>query len=412
MEPIIERCAGVDIGQATVVACVLVGGPHQRARKEVRTFRTVTKELLVMRDWFSEKGVTHVAMESTGVYWKPVYALLEDGFELIVGNAQHIKAVPGRKTDVKDSEWLADLVRHGLIPKSFVPPPPIRVLRDLMRYRKKLVDSRTAERNRLLKLLETANIKLSSVVCDVFGVSGMLMLRALLRGSSNPQVMAQLAKGRLRRRVDDLELALDGRMDEDHRFLLSLQLARLKALDRHMAQLDIRIDQRLEPYREKHALLMQIPGVDRILAATLIAELGVDMTVFRGPRAVAAWAGVCPGNNESAGRRRGAKTRKGNVHLTTALVEAAAGASRKHGSYLRDKFFRLKARRGHNRAAIAIGHKILIAAYQMLATGVDYKDLGAAYLDHLDKTKVASQLVRRLNRLGYEVTITENGARA
>lgn len=412
MEPIIERCAGVDVGQAIVVACVLVGGPHQRTRKEVRTFRTVTKELLAMRDWFSEKGVTHVAMESTGVYWKPVYALLEDGFELIVGNAQHIKAVPGRKTDVKDSEWLADLLRHGLIPKSFVPPPPIRVLRDLMRYRKKLVDSRTAERNRLLKLLETANIKLSSVVCDVFGVSGMLMLRALLRGSSNPQVMAQLAKGRLRRKVDDLELALDGRMDEDHRFLLSLQLARLKALDRHMAQLDVRIDRRLEPYREKHALLMQIPGVDRILAATLIAELGVDMTAFRGPRAVAAWAGVCPGNNESAGRRRGAKARKGNVHLTTALVEAAAGASRKHGSYLRDKFFRLKARRGHNRAAMAIGHKILIAAYHMLSTGVDYKDLGAAYLDHLDKTKVAAQLVRRLNRLGYQVTISETGTAA
>jgi transposase len=412
MDPIIERVAGVDVGQAFVVACVLVGGPHERARKEVKTFRTLTKELLAMRDWFSEKGVTHVAMESTGVYWKPIHALLEDGFEVVVGNAYHIKAVPGRKTDVKDAEWLADLLRHGLISKSFVPPRPIRVLRDLVRYRRKLVGSRTAERNRLLKLLETANIKLSSVVCDVFGVSGKLMLRALLEGRSKPEDMAQLARGRMRRKISDLELALDGRLDEHHRFLLALQLRRLETLEADIAQVDARIDEQLEPYRDKHALLAQIPGVDRVLAATLIAEMGVDMSVFRGPRALAAWAGVCPGNNESAGRRLGSRTRRGNVYLTTALVEAALGASLTHGSYLRDKFFRLKARRGHNRAAMAIAHKILIAAYHVLSTGADYKDLGDGYLDHLDKTKVASQLVRRLNRLGYQVTLTEDDTAA
>jgi transposase len=286
------------------------------------------------------------------------------------------------------------------------------VLRDLVRYRRRLVGSRTAERNRLLKLLETANIKLSSVVCDVFGVSGKLMLRALLEGRSKPEDMAQLARGRMRRKIGDLELALDGRLDEHHRFLLALQLRRLETLEADIAQVDARIDEQLEPYRDKQALLAQIPGVDRVLAATLIAELGVDMSVFHGPRALAAWAGVCPGNNESAGRRLGSRRRRGNVYLTTALVEAALGASLTHGSYLRDKFFRLKARRGHNRAAMAIAHKILIATYHVLSTGADYKDLGDGYLDHLDKTKVASQLVRRLNRLGYQVTLTENDTAA
>jgi len=245
MEPIIERCASVDVGQATVVACLLVGGPKGRPRKELRTFRTVTKELLEMRDWFLSEGVSQVGMESTGVYWKPIHAVLEDSFEVIVGNAHHIKNVPGRKTDVRDAEWLATLVRHGLIAKSFVPPPPIRVLRDLLRYRRKLVESRTAERNRLLKLLETANIKLSSVASNVFGVSGMLMLKALLKGATTPQEMAGLAKGRLRERISDLELALEGNMDADHRFLLGVQLSRLEQVESDIARLDERIDERL-----------------------------------------------------------------------------------------------------------------------------------------------------------------------
>jgi transposase len=410
MEPIVERVGGVDVGQATVVATVLVGAPHQRPKRETRRFRTLTRELLEMREWFLATGVTHVALESTGVYWQPVYALLEDRFEVIVGNARHIKNVPGRKTDVKDSEWLAELARHGLIAKSFVPPKPIRQLRDLLRYRRKLVESRTAERNRLLKLLETANIKLASIVSDVFGVSGMLMLRALVAGQAAPADIAPLAKGRLRPKVADLILALEGRLEDHHRFLLQLQLRRLNQVDADLADLDGHIDQALLPYQEACRLLQQIPGVHRVLAAVLVAELGTDMSVFPSARHLAAWAGMCPGNNESAGKHRPASARKGNVHLRTALVEAAVSASRKKGSYLREKFHRLRVRRGPQRAAIAIGHKILIAVYHMLATGASYHDLGAAYLDRVEQQRVARNLVRRLERLGYDVSIQHKAA--
>ncbi len=405
MEPIVERCCGLDVHQATVVACVLVGGAHQRPRKEVRSFGTKTRELMELRDWLRENGCTHVGMEATGIYWKPVYAVLEDAFELVVGNAHHIKNVPGRKTDVKDSEWIADLLRHGLIAKSFVPPKPIRELRDLLRYRRKLVESRSAERNRLQKLLETANIKLASVASDVFGVSGMAMLKAIVRGDATPAEMAQLAKKRLRQKLGELELALEGKVEEHHRFLLEIQLCRLEQVDEHIAKLDARIDAQLTPYREHHVRLAQIPGVDRILASVLIAELGTDMTVFKSAGHLAAWAGVCPGNNESAGKRKKGPARKGNVHLMTALVEAAHGASRKKDSYLKDKFFRLKARRGYLRAAVAIAHKILKVVYVMLSTGADYCDLGAAYLDAIDAKRVTGTLVRRLERLGYDVSI-------
>jgi transposase len=324
---------------------------------------------------------------------------------VIVGNAHHIKNVPGRKTDVKDSEWLANLTRHGLIRKSFIPPRPIRELRDLLRYRRKLVEGRSAERNRLLKLLETANVKLSSVATNVFGVSGMLMLRALAEGRSRPSEMAGLARGRLRAKTSDLVLALDGRVAEHHRFLLGLQLRRLDLMEEDVAKVDGRIDECLKPYMEPFERLTQIPGVDRVVAATFIGELGVDMTVFQGPGHLAAWVGVCPGNNESGGKRKEAAARKGNVHLRTALVEGAVAASRKKGSYFRDKFFRLKARRGHKRAALAIGHKILIAAYHMLVRGVDYKDLGDTYLDSIDKGRTARNLVHRLERLGYAVRL-------
>lgn len=405
MEPIVERCCGLDVHQATVVACILVGGAHQRPRKEVRSFGTKTRELMDLRDWLRENGCTRVGMEATGIYWKPVHAVLEDDFEIVVGNAHHIKNVPGRKTDVKDSEWIADLLRHGLISKSFVPPKPIRELRDLLRYRRKLVENRSAERNRLLKLLETANIKLASVASDVFGASGMAMLKALVRGDASPKEMAQLAKKLLRRKLAELELALEGKVEEHHRFVLEMQLSRLEQLDQHVAKLDERIDAKLAPYREQHARLTKIPGIDRVLAAVLIAELGTDMSVFKSAKHLAAWAGVCPGNNESAGKRKRTDTRKGNVHLMTALVEAAHNASRKKGSYLKDKFFRIKARRGYLRAAVAIGHKILKAVYVMLSTGAEYKDLGEAYLDTLDAQRVKNNLIRRLERLGYDVTI-------
>ena len=410
MESIVERCCGVDVHQASVVACLLVGGAHEKPRKEIRSFGTKTRDLMDLRDWLADNGCKCVGMESTGIYWKPVYAVLEDDFDIVVGNAHHIKNVPGRKTDVKDSEWIADLLRHGLIAKSFVPPKPLRELRDLLRYRRKLIENRSAERNRLQKLLETANIKLASVASDVFGVSGMAMLKALIQGDATPKEMAQLARKRLRQKIADLELALEGRLEEHHRFILQMQLSRLEQLDDHVTKLDERIDAKLAPYREQHTRLTKIPGVDRIIAAVIIAEVGTDMSVFKSAAHLAAWAGVCPGNNESAGKRGHTVTRKGNVHLMTALVEAAHGASRTKGTYFKDKFFRLKARRGHLRAAVAIGHKVLRAAHRMLSTGAEYKDLGDAYLDSIDAQRVSTNLVRRLQRLGFDVTISQRAA--
>lgn len=407
MEPIVERSCGLDVHQATVVACLLVGSANQRPRKEVRSFGTKTRELMELRDWLRENGCTHVGMEATGIYWKPVHAVLEDDFEVVVGNAHHIKNVPGRKTDVKDSEWIADLVRHGLIRKSFVPPKPLRELRDLLRYRRKLTDSQTAERNRMLKLLETANIKLATVASNVFGASGRTMLRALLDGKLTPEQMADLAKGRLRKKLAELAPALDGRVEEHHRFLLGMQLERMEQVEATIKKLDERIDEKLMPYQKQHKLLAQIPGVDRVGAAVIIAELGVDMTVFPTVRHAAAWAGVCPGNNESAGKRKGQQGRKGNPHLTTALVQAAVAASRTKGTYLKEKYWRLKARRGPMRAALAVAHKILIAAYHMLANDTDHRDLGADHLDKISVVSTKNSLVKRLERLGYRVTLQE-----
>ena len=405
MRVIIERCCGLDVHQETVVACLLIGAPGDRPTKEVRTFRTVTRDLEALRDWLVGAGVTHVGMESTGVYWRPVYAVLEGHFDLIVGNARHIRNVPGRKTDVKDAEWIADLVRHGLIAKSFVPPRPLREMRELLRYRRKLTESQAAERNRLLKLLETANIKLASIMSDVFGVSGRAMLRALIEGQASVEAMADLAKGQLRRKRSELILALEGRMEEHHRFLLTTQLRRLETIEQDIAALDLRINERLEPYRAPHALLMQIPGVDWLVAAVLIAEIGVDMSVFLSVYHLSSWAGVCPGGHESAGRQKSGRARKGNVHLRTMLVGAAISAAKTRGSYLKDKFHRLKARRGAMRAALAIAHKILVSAYHMLAKGLAYRDLGEAYLDQSGQTRTVANLKRRLERLGYHVTL-------
>lgn len=406
MQTLVERGCGLDVHQATVVACLLVALKNGKVTKQIQTFHTTTRELVKLREWLLAEGCTHVAMESTGVYWKPVFAILEGFFELVVANAQHVKKVPGRKTDVKDAEWLADLLCHGLLRSSFVPPKPIRELRDLLRYRRKLVESQSAERNRLLKLLETANIKLSSVASDVFGVSGLLMLRALVEGKATPAEMAQLAKGRLRNKVQDLELALEGKIEEHHRFLLQLQLDRLQAVEQDLDKLEQRIQEKLQPYATQQTLLQEIPGVDRTVAAVIIAEMGVDMGVFASVSQLASWAGLCPGNNESAGKRKSSHIPKGNVYLKTALVEAANAAARAKGTYLRDKFFRLKGRRGYKRAAIAIAHKILVAVYHMLSQQVSYNDLGDLYLDKLNKSHLTRNLVHRLERLGYSVTLT------
>lgn len=412
METLVERGCGLDVHQATVVACLLVVRRNGTVQKQTQTFGTTTRDLMKLRDWLLSEGCTHVAMESTGVYWKPVYAILEGAFQLVVANAQHVKKVPGRKTDVKDAEWIADLVCHGLLRPSFVPPQPIRELRDLTRYRRKLVEAQAAERNRLLKLLESANIKLASVATDVFGTSGRLMLRALIQGKSTPQEMAELAKKKLRSKIPELELALEGRVEEHHRFLLKLQLDRVEAIEADLATLEQRIEEKLHPYKEQRILLDEIPGVDSTLAAVIIAELGIDMSVFQSVSQLASWAGVCPGNNESAGKRKSSRVPKGNVYLKTALVEAAHAAARSKGTYLRDKFHRLKARRGYNRAAVAIAHKILVSIYHMLSQNVSYNDLGDLYLDKLNKHHLTRNLVRRLERLGYSVTVTPQDATA
>lgn len=405
MEAIVERACGLDVHQSVIVACVLVGAANERPRKEVRSFRTVTRELLELKDWLEQLGCTHVGMESTGVYWKPVHALLEEQFCVIVGNAHHIKTVPGRKTDVKDAEWIADLIRHGLIRASFVPPKDIRVLRELTRYRRKLVQTRATERNRLIKLLETANVKLASFLTDVFGVSGMAMLRALLRGELQPSEMAKLAKGRLRSKVADIELALEAELAPHQRFILQTQLDRLEQADAQVQSLDERIEEQLAPYREEVALLQQIHGLSRVVVPEVIAEIGVDMTAFQSDSHLSSWGGVCPGNHESAGKRKRGTKRSGNVHLTTALVEAAQGAVRKKDSYLKDKFHRLKARRGYKRALMAVAHKILIAVYHVLRDRKPYHDLGDSFLDRNAKRRATSSLVRRLENLGYSVEL-------
>jgi transposase len=335
--------------------------------------------------------------------------VLEGEFSLVVGNAHHIKNVPGRKTDVKDSEWIADLLRHGLIAASFVPPKPIRELRDLMRYRRKLVETRSTERNRLLKHLETANIKVSAVATDVFGKSGTLMLRAIAGGETDVVAMAELARGRLRSKTEALHGALEGTVQDHHRFVLRMQLDRLQELAHDLQQLDDYIDQKLEPYRSAIAALEEIPGVGKHTATAIVSEMGVDMSAFRSERHLAAWAGVCPGNNESAGKKLGARARKGNQHLRGALLEAALAAARTRGSYFRAKYYALKARRGAKRAAIAIAHKLLVVAYHVLADGRPFADLGDGYLDTLASSRTTNHLVRRLERLGYRVHLEQVG---
>jgi len=405
MDRMIERCAGLGVHQATVVACVLITEGGRRPRKELRVFGTMTHDLEALRDWLACERVTHVGMESTGVYWRPVHAVLEEQVVVIVGNARHIRNVPGRKTDMKDAEWIAELVCCGLIRPSFVPPKPLRELRELLRYRRKLTEAQAAERNRLQKLLEIANIKLGSVATDVLGVSGRAILRALIDNTTSPEQMADLARGRLRRKRDELVHALNGRLSDTQRFLLSMQLRRVEDIETLIEALDRHITEKLVPYQAEMALLMQIPGVDWVVAAVLIAEIGVDMSVFVSAHHLAAWAGLCPGSHESAGKRKSTSARKGNVHLRTMLVGAARPAARTKGSYFKDKYHRLKARRGAMRAAMAIAHKILLAAYHMLARRVGYRELGEAYIDQLDQTRTAANLKRRLERLGYVVSI-------
>jgi transposase len=410
VEVVYERCCGLDLHKQTVVACLIVPGDGTTPDKQIRTFGTLTDELLALADWLIAAGCTHVAMESTGVYWKPIYNLLEGNFELLLVNARHIKQVPGRKTDVKDCEWIADLLRHGLLRGSFVPDRPQRELRELTRYRTTLIRERAAEANRVHKTLEGANIKLGSVATDVLGVSGRQMLAALVAGTAEPAHLAELAQGKLRTKLPELERALTGRIGAHQRFMLAKQLAHLDALDELIEQLSAEVQERLRPFVAAVAHLDTIPGVGLRTAETLVAEIGTNLERFPTAGHLASWAGMCPGNDESAGKRRSGKTRNGDAWLRSALIEAAQAAARTRRSYLAAQYHRLAGRRGKKKALVAVGHSILVIAYHLLTEQTDYRELGALYFDQRDEQRVTRRLVNRLQALGYTVSLERPAA--
>jgi transposase len=406
MQVTYERCCGIDVHKKTIVACAIVPGADGKPQREVRTFDTMTGDLKALAEWLKGLGVTHVAMESTGVYWKPVYNLLEGQFEILVVNAEHIKKVAGRKTDVQDAEWIADLLRHGLLKGSFIPGAQQRALRDLTRYRTRLIDARTEEVNRLQKVLEGANIKLASVVTDVTGVSGRAILAALLAGHATPAEMAELAKGRLRLKRTELCRALEGVLQPHQRFMVVELLGHIDYLDEAIAHLDAEVAEQTRPFEAELARLDSIPGVNRRIAEVLAAEVGVDMKPFADAEHLASWGAMCPGNKTSGGKRYGGKTRQGSPWLRRALTEAAHGAARKKNQYLKALYHRLAGRRGHKRAIIAVGHSILKIAYHVLTRQQTYQDLGETYFDERDREGVKRRAVRRLEQLGFTVNLT------
>jgi transposase len=408
MDVVYERCCGLDIHKKQVVACVVVPGPDGQPTKQIRTFGTMTADLLALADWLRAQAVRHVAMESTGVYWQPIYNLLEDEFALLLANARHLKTVPGRKTDVRDCEWIADLLRHGLLKASFVPPRPQRELRELTRYRTALIRQRSDEVNRLQKTLEGANIKLAAVASNVVGVSGRQILQELIAGTTDPATLAELAHGRLREKRPQLERALAGQFQAHHRFLVAQQLAHLDALDGLIDEVSIEIERRLRPFGGEQERLDTIPGIARRGAEILLAELGADLGRFGTAAQLASWAGLCPGNHESAGKRTSGKTRPGNPWLRSLLVEAAHAAGRTQ-TYLGARFRRLAARKGRKKAAVAVAHAILRIAYYLLTRQTVYQDLGVSYLDQRDRQAVERRAVRRLESLGYTVSLAPAG---
>jgi transposase len=405
MDVLYSRCCGIDIHKRTAVACVIVPGPNGQPSKTLRTFGTMTDDLLALADWLMSEGVSDVALEATGVYWKPLWNLLESTFTLVLANPQHIKAVPGRKTDVKDAEWIADLLRHGLLRGSFVPDRPQRELRELTRYRTALIRERAREINRVQKTLEGANIKLGDVASNVLGASGRAMLQGLVTGNSDTASLADLARGKLRDKRAALERALSGRMGAHQRFMLAEQLCHIDALDEAIDRVSAEVAERVQPFDAEIMRLDAVPGVGRRTAEALVAEIGIDMTRFPSPAHLASWAGMCPGNHESAGKQQGGKSRSGNKWLKAALVEAAQAVARTRGTYLAAQFRRLAARRGKQKASVAVGHSLLVIAYHLLAHGHEYDDLGANYFDERDRQLVQRRLVRRLEGLGYRVQL-------
>ena len=401
VEVVHERCAGLDVHKKTVASYVIT--PEGRER---RTYRTFTQELLALVDWLKARGVTHVAMESTGVYWKPIYNLLEDsGIKVLLVNAAHVKNVPGRKTDMKDAEWLAELLRHGLLRGSFVPDRPQRELRELVRYRRSLIEEQAREANRIQKVLEGANLKLGDVASDVLGKSGRAILKAIVAGESDPTKLAALARGRLKNKRTELEQALAGLVGPHQRMLLMAQLEHIEFLEGQIERLDQEIAERMRPFEAIMERLVEIDGVAWRTAEDVLAVIGVDMSPWPTAAHLASWAGLCPGNHESAGKRKSGKTRKGNTLLRAALVRAAQAAARSKGTYLSAQFHRLAARRGKNRAAVAVAHTLLIILYHMLKHGTRYRDLGADHFDRINEQQTVQRAVKRLEALGYEVTL-------
>ena len=410
MDVIVERCAGVDIGKDEVVGSVRGPGEGGRGRrKETRTFRSFTSQIEAMADWFKAEGVTRVVMEATGSYWKPVWYVLEEaGFELLLVNARHVKIVPGRKTDVADAEWLAELLEHGLLRGSFVPSAVIRELRDLTRYRKRLIQAHTSECQRIHKTLEDAGIKLDSVASDVLGVSCREMIAALCAGERNPDVLAELARGRLRKKIPDLRQALHGRFREHHALMIGLCLDHTTHLEAAIARLDAEVDRVMTPFVEARNRLDTITGIGKRAAECIIAEIGVDMAVFPTAGHLASWAGVCPGNNITGGKRHSGKTNKGNVWLGDILNQCAWSAARSRNTYLSAQYWRLSRRIGKKKAAVAVGHSILVICWHLLTNNCDYADLGGDYFKRPANTDHRkNQLIQQLLDLGYQVTLNK-----
>jgi transposase len=408
MDTIFAKVAGLDVHQKFITVGVRCRLDTGKTFAEVRTFTTMTRDLLAMADYLQALGVTHVALESTGVLWKPVWNIFEGRFTLLLVNPRHIKQVPGRKSDVKDAEWIAELLPCGLLRGSFVPPRELRDLRDLTRLRAQLAGESTRLANRIHKVLEDANVKLGAVASDVLGKSGRAMLRALIRGAHDPDKLADLAEGALRRKIPERKLALEGHFTEHHRFLVEHLMGHLDDLGRQVEQISGRVAERLRPLLPDERLkrLDAIPGVNRTTIENVVAEIGVDMSVYPDEHHLCSWAGICPGNEESAGKRLRSRTTRKNRWLLRALVEAAWGAGRTKASYLGAQYRRLAARRGKKRALVAVGHSLLVIFYHMLNTDVEYQDLGMEHFDHLDPERLRRYLVKRLERLGYQVSLT------
>jgi len=406
MQVVYQRCAGLDVHKKTVVVCVMISATTGTTTQEVRTFGTMTRDLEAMSAWLAQAQVEQVALESTGVYWWPVFNILEEaGLAVTLVNPQQTKGQPGRKTDVGDATWLADLLRHGLVRASFIPPAEIRALRELTRYRAAQVRARAKEVNQLLKTLESANLKLASVATDPVGVSGRQMLTAVSAGEDDAGTLAQMAKAGLRRKLDELEQAFVGRVKPHHRTLIRASLDHLRFLERTIEQLDQEVEQAMIPFAQAQALLQTLPGISEVAAAAIVAEIGVDMDRFPSATHLASWAGVCPGNKQSGGRRLSSATTKGNVWLRRILAEVAWAAIHTRNSIFRARYYRLKPRLGTQQALVAIMHQLLKVIYHLLKTGEAYHELGSDYYQPADPQRAARRLTKRLERLGYRVTL-------